>query len=111
MSLGDAGLSFRIVFSGQEHANPAHPLSLLRVRSSRPCDRNAAKPSHEMTPPHSTLASSLTGSGYQMRSQKALQQCCAAIGAPSPGPQDRGTARATLGNCLAVSAFPLSVPV
>jgi hypothetical protein len=62
MSLGDAGLSFRIVFSGQEHANPAHPLSLLRVRSSRPCDRNAAKPSHEMTPPHSTLASSLTGS-------------------------------------------------
>jgi hypothetical protein len=40
----DAGLTFRIVGrQGQQHADPPHPVALLRPRRERPCRRRAAE--------------------------------------------------------------------
>jgi len=41
---GNTGLSFRIAFRKvHQHADPPHPLRLLRARRKRPRDRRAAE--------------------------------------------------------------------
>jgi hypothetical protein len=53
MKRRDAGLKYRIVRGGgHEHANPSHPVSLLRTRCERPYDRCAAKKRDELAPLH-----------------------------------------------------------
>jgi hypothetical protein len=45
----DAGLTFRIVGrQGQQHADPPHPVALLRPRRERPCRRRAAEQRDEL---------------------------------------------------------------
>ena len=49
----DAGLIFRIVRGcGQEHADPSHPLGLLRARRKRPRCRRTAEKRDELAPSH-----------------------------------------------------------
>jgi hypothetical protein len=49
----DAGLTFRIVGrQGQQHADPPHPVALLRPRRERPCRRRAAEQDDDIAPSH-----------------------------------------------------------
>jgi hypothetical protein len=44
---------------GREHADPSHPLALLRARRERPGSRRAAEQRHELPPSHAGHGSSL----------------------------------------------------
>src|SRR5262245_48231059 len=55
---GQAGLIFGIVLgSRHQHADPAHPLRLLRVPGERPSGRRAAEQRDEIAPFHSITSS------------------------------------------------------
>ena len=59
MERRDASLKFRIVRGcGQEHADAAHPLGLLRARRERPRRRRAAEKGDELAPPDHSITSS-----------------------------------------------------
>src|SRR5262245_66348930 len=54
----DSVLSIQIVRGrGHEHANPPHPLRLLRPCRDRPRRGRAAEPRDELAPPHSITSS------------------------------------------------------
>ena len=52
----DAGLCFRVALGKRhQHADPPHPLGLLRARGERPRRRRAAEQRDELAPPHCRL--------------------------------------------------------
>jgi hypothetical protein len=56
MKCGDAGLHFRVVRGcGQEHADKAHPIGLLRARGERRDRHRTTGKSHEIAPPQDRL--------------------------------------------------------
>src|SRR5262249_54122797 len=52
-------LGFRIT---HQHADPPHPLGLLRARRERPGCRRAAEQRDELSPPHHSITSSARAS-------------------------------------------------
>src|SRR5262245_59264084 len=61
---GQAGLIFGIVLrSRHQHADPAHPLRLLRVPGERPRSRRAAEQRDELATFHSITSSARASSG------------------------------------------------
>src|SRR5262245_11907887 len=71
----DTTLRFWITFGEhQEHADPPHPLRLLRARRERPCRNRAAKQRHELASFHSitSWARSSTDVGSSIPSVLAL---------------------------------------
>ena len=50
---GDVGLSFRVTLGiAHQHADPPHPVGLLRTRRERPSGRRAAQQRDELAPLH-----------------------------------------------------------
>src|SRR5262249_27953688 len=69
---GNAGLPLRIVLGERDpHADPSHPLWLLRTRRERPC-RSAAEQRDELATPHSITSSRRPSSGNGTSTPSAL---------------------------------------
>jgi hypothetical protein len=59
----DPSLSFRVALTiGHQHADPPHPLALLRARRERPSCRRAAEQRDELAAPHHSITSSARAS-------------------------------------------------
>src|SRR5262249_20100535 len=70
---GQAGLIFGIVLgSRHQHADPAHPLRLLRARGERPRSRRPAEQRDEFAPFHSITSSARSSNDSGIVTPRAL---------------------------------------